>query len=239
MGTISVSLPSDGDTIDAADYNTPIQQVVDEINGNLDNANIDAAAAIAGTKLADSAITTAKINDDAVTAAKIDWASTGAGGGIWWEELGRTTLGSAGDSISVSIAARKYLRIITSAIPSGNTSVAWVFNNDTSTNYSQRTTVNDTAATGTGQGTLGTGLGTAISTPWYAIVDVVNISTKEKLATGSVITQSTAGSGTAPSISTFVAKWVNTSDQITTVTATNAGSGDFATGSEIIVLGHD
>lgn len=40
MGTISVSLPSDGQTIDAADYNTPINTIVSEINGSLDSNNI-------------------------------------------------------------------------------------------------------------------------------------------------------------------------------------------------------
>ena len=39
MGTISVSLPSDGQTIDAADVNTPINTIVSEINGGLDTNN--------------------------------------------------------------------------------------------------------------------------------------------------------------------------------------------------------
>lgn len=39
MGTVSVSLPSDGQTIDAADYNTPINTIVTEINGSLDTDN--------------------------------------------------------------------------------------------------------------------------------------------------------------------------------------------------------
>lgn len=52
MANISVSLPSDGDTIDVADYNTPITTIVNEINGNLDNSNISASAAIAVSKLA-------------------------------------------------------------------------------------------------------------------------------------------------------------------------------------------
>lgn len=56
MGTISVSLPSDGTTGDVADVNTPINTIVSEINGNLDNANIKSAAAIAGSKLADNSI---------------------------------------------------------------------------------------------------------------------------------------------------------------------------------------
>lgn len=60
MANISVSLPADGETIDASDYNTPINTIVNEINGNLDNSNIDAAAAIAGSKLADAGVTPAK-----------------------------------------------------------------------------------------------------------------------------------------------------------------------------------
>lgn len=51
MGTISLSLPSDGNTIDAADVNTPFNTISAVINGNLDNDNIATAAAISGTKL--------------------------------------------------------------------------------------------------------------------------------------------------------------------------------------------
>lgn len=60
MGTISVSLPADGTTADVADYNTPINTIVNEFNGNIDNANIKAAAAISGSKLADGTVTSAK-----------------------------------------------------------------------------------------------------------------------------------------------------------------------------------
>ena len=80
MATVNVSLPADGDTIDAADYNTPITTIVSEINGNLDNANIDAAAAIAGSKLADASVTNAKLADG-VTApigSVLDFAGTSA-----------------------------------------------------------------------------------------------------------------------------------------------------------------
>lgn len=62
MATITVSLPSDGTTIEAADYNTPINTIVNEINGNLDNNNIASAAAISGSKLADASITNAKLS---------------------------------------------------------------------------------------------------------------------------------------------------------------------------------
>lgn len=42
MATISVTLPADGQTIDAADYNVPINTIVSEINGSLDSDNIEA-----------------------------------------------------------------------------------------------------------------------------------------------------------------------------------------------------
>lgn len=56
MSTISVNLPSDGTTADVADYNTPINTIVNEFNGNIDNANIKSGAAISGSKLADNSI---------------------------------------------------------------------------------------------------------------------------------------------------------------------------------------
>lgn len=40
MGTISLTLPADGQTIDAADVNTPFNTIATVINGGLDSANI-------------------------------------------------------------------------------------------------------------------------------------------------------------------------------------------------------
>ena len=60
MAQVSVSLPSDGETIDVADYNTPITTLVNDYNNNIDNSNIAAAAAISGTKLANATVTPAK-----------------------------------------------------------------------------------------------------------------------------------------------------------------------------------
>lgn len=56
MATVSVSLPSDGTTADVSDYNTPITTLVNEFNGNIDNANIKSGAAISGSKLADASV---------------------------------------------------------------------------------------------------------------------------------------------------------------------------------------
>lgn len=46
MGTISVSLPSDGDTIDASDVNNPINTIVAVINGGIDADNIEAGGVV-------------------------------------------------------------------------------------------------------------------------------------------------------------------------------------------------
>ena len=51
MGTVSVSLPSDGQTIDAADYNTPINTIVTAINGNLDSDNINEGGVVPNSLL--------------------------------------------------------------------------------------------------------------------------------------------------------------------------------------------
>lgn len=52
MSTISVSLPADGTVADVSDYNSPITTLVNDYNGNIDNSNIAAAAAISTSKLA-------------------------------------------------------------------------------------------------------------------------------------------------------------------------------------------
>lgn len=46
MSTISVTLPSDGETADAADYNVPINTIVSAINGSLDSNNIAASGVV-------------------------------------------------------------------------------------------------------------------------------------------------------------------------------------------------
>jgi hypothetical protein len=73
MGTVTVSLPADGSTGTVSQYNTPLTTVVNELNGNIDNANIKSAAAIATSKLADDAgITNAKIANSTITASKLN-----------------------------------------------------------------------------------------------------------------------------------------------------------------------
>lgn len=51
MGTISVSLPSDGSAASVSQYNTPITTIINAINGGLDNSNIATGAAISPSKI--------------------------------------------------------------------------------------------------------------------------------------------------------------------------------------------
>jgi len=102
MSNISVSLPSDGDTIDVADYNTPITTIVNEFNGNIDNSNLSASAAIAGSKLADGAITNAKLSTSggepgaAWTSATPTWTNLTVGNAatniLYWARVGKTVV---------------------------------------------------------------------------------------------------------------------------------------------------
>jgi hypothetical protein len=65
MGTISLSLPADGTTADVADVNTPFTTIANAINGNLDNSNLSASAAIDGNKLAAGSVPTSKLSTTA------------------------------------------------------------------------------------------------------------------------------------------------------------------------------
>jgi hypothetical protein len=79
------------------------------VRGGLINADIDAAAAIAGSKLADGGIVTAKIADANITAAKLNGAQTGSapiyGARAWANFNGTTTpptIGASGNVASVT-----------------------------------------------------------------------------------------------------------------------------------------
>lgn len=225
-------------TISSSQVNANFDTLYNDYNGGIAAANL-ATGAVTTAKIADSNVTTAKIADDNVTAAKIDWAATGSGAGIWWEELGRTTLGSTADTISVaSLAARKYLKILVNLQASGQISAAMTLNNDTGSNYALRVSA-DGGADGTAVSQSSMGIYGTVSAQIYAEMYVTNISAQEKIIQTTAITRSTAGAANAPSRRDIVAKWANTSAQISRVDFTNGGTGDYASGTEVIVLGHD
>ncbi len=180
------------------------------------------------------------LGDDVIKARHMDWASTGANGGIWWEEIGRTTLGSAGDAITVSsLPARKYLCVLISIVGAGANDPAIRFNSDTGSNYGFRYSANNAAdAFANTQDHIE--LTTGENSDKLVVMYITNISTKEKIVTSSG-TSNGPGGGVAnpPTKWDATGKWVNTSSQISAINIFNQQAGDFGIGSEIVVLGHD
>ena len=206
--------------------------------GAVDGPTVLADNAVTTAKITDSNVTTAKIADDAVTAAKIDWATTGANGGIWWEELGRHAV-SSGDTLSVTgLPIRKYLMIKAVGIPSGSINFRLRFNNDSGANYSTRYSINN----GVDTGDLSSSHGLVSDTgafPIDATYEILNIAGQVKMLKGAAIRSTNTSSGTSPERMDIYTKWVNTTDAITRIDLLNLSTGDFAAGSELIVLGHN
>ena len=224
-------------TISSSQVNANFDTIYNEFNGSISAANL-ATNAVTTAKITDSNVTTAKIADSAVTAAKVNFG--GAGTGIWWEEIGRTTLGANGDTISVtSIPARTFLRVIVFALNSGQLDTSMRFNNDSGTNYSQQGSSDFGAGGDTVSASsiaLVAGTPTAIE---FMDMIIVNAATSEKLVMSSIVDSGGSGAANAPNSRRSLSKWSNTSVQINRIDINNAGTGDFAIGSEVVVLGHN
>ena len=160
----------------------------------------------------------------------------------WWEELGRTTLSGSASTISVaSFAAKKYLRIIICLFATGGAIDSGItFNGDSGTNYAYRFSANGGAEATTGAGTTSLSpLDATASVSVFHDIHLINVAAQEKV--GNIISNrnSTAGVANVPGRIETAFKWVNTSAQITTVAVSEAQVGSYASGSEVIVLGHD
>lgn len=176
------------------------------------------------------------IQAGAITAAKLDSDAIAHG----FIELKRTTLGSPGDTISVTpIPVRQKLRIVISLVASGVIDPILRFNNDSSANYSLRASVNGAADV---ISTSGTSIGLAGSSgayPYIIVIEVLNIATQEKIFNSRTVSANTAGAANAPGKVEETGKWANTADAITRVDIINNGAGDFAAGSLAFVEGKD
>lgn len=157
-------------------------------------------------------------------------------------EIGRTTLSSASDTITVSsLPARRYLKIVCNVLATGGTVGGSIrFNNDSGSNYSERyvatgatpftTLINQTSALFRG----GTGAFSQFVVGYF-----FNIATLEKSGHYEGSMPGAAGAGNVPNGLNGVIKWANTSNQITRIDLINNGTGDFAIGSQVVVYGCD
>jgi len=187
-----------------------------------------------GLNIKDSKLVTA----NSVNSTVVDFG--GAGAGIWWQEIGRTTLGVAGDTISVaSLPSRKYLKLQINVRATGGTiNVALRFNNDSGANYAGRYSVNGGADTSAVSQTRYGAQAPNTPANSLAVLEIINVSTVEKFIVGQ-IAGSGAGAGSNTDRWETAGKWANTAAVIDRIDLVNEGTGDYAIGSEVIVLGHN
>jgi hypothetical protein len=164
----------------------------------------------------------------------------GAGGVGGWVELGRTTLGGTADAIDVSsLPNKRYYMVLLDRVTSGNTTAKLRVNSDSGSNYAYRYNANGTENTSTSQ--------TEWNEQHYSQSDdsfwvgyFSNLAGKEKLGIGDLVSPNGSGAGVAPDRAQGTAyKWTNTSDPIDEFNFFNSGAGDYASGSEAVVLGWD
>ena len=158
-----------------------------------------------------------------------------------WKEVGRTTLGSSGDLISVaSLPDKRYYMILGYYLPDGNFNGKYRVNNDSGSNYARRNSGNgatDTTAVSQTEFQTDTIAGNGFAQ--FDIGYVSNLSTKEKLIQMHTIKHDGNGAGTNIKRIESVGKWANTSDAINRIDCVNASAGSFASGSECVILGWD
>ena len=159
-----------------------------------------------------------------------------------WKEIARTTLGSAGDTITVdSIPARDNLMIIPYVYDEGSNQVYGQgrFNNDSGSNYANRWSRNGGSdTTNNSQSEMITYFAGAAYGE-FGIFEMANIAGQEKLLIDHGVAADATGAGTAPKRHEGVHKWANTSNQVTRFDYINGGAGTFDTGSEVVVLGYN
>ncbi len=155
-----------------------------------------------------------------------------------WELLGRAVSVGAGDIITVSgFTTRKYMCIYYDLMASGSINGRLRFNNDSTANYSVRSSI-DGAADSTTTSTTSIEVLETTTSDGYGSVDVMNVAGRRKFVKGHA-TRGVAAVSSAPARAEVQGKWGNTSSGITRVDIVNTSTGDFVTGSELVVLGHD
>lgn len=178
---------------------------------------------------------------------KVQTQNVVAGGGVvgGWKELGRTTLGSNTKPITVSsLTNKRYYMALVHKIPSGGADADFRFGSgsvDSGNNYAFRKSEDGSAdTTGTSQNYITNSTASNDADDLFSVGYVSNYSTKEKLFMGWSVGGQTVGAGNAPERSENVGKWTNTTNALDIIQIfENGAGGNFATGSELVVLGYD
>ncbi len=160
-----------------------------------------------------------------------------------WIEVGRTTLGSPSDTITVSgIANKRYYMFLIDGIAQNNISYHYRMGNttiDTGPNYASRGSVDGGADGTAGNATEINARGIDGPGNGFDVGYIANLSDKEKLLIGHNLQGGTLGAGTAPDRGESVGKWAETSNPLDHFGIIQIDTGDMGTGAEIVVLGWD
>lgn len=194
-------------------------------NGSLKSAPV--TTALTGTTLPANTVNTAAVVDGAITAAKTS--------GIWWEEIGRGTL--SGASTTVSFPARNYLKLlarITLTAPAASARMR--VNSDSGANYAGAYNTNGTYTTEVSATYFSPyGAGSVNEASWD--FEITNPAAAIKILNGIAILGNSTNAATAPTQRVITAKWVNTTNQITSVTLFPDTPGTIL--GEVVILGHN
>lgn len=205
-----------------------VQKASDNKVVSVTNANILPADSINYAKLtnADSSLTVDDTNTDRV----------------WWRELDRTTQSTSTDTMTCTISgSAKYMKVFISILPTGGTINQTIrFDLGTAGSvFAGRASDNGGAdSTATSQTSFNFSTGTA-ATPQFTVMDMWYQSGVQTLVTARIVGQSTAGKTTAPVRKEYTGKYVYTVAKVAVIEVINSGTGSYAAGSEIVVLGHD
>ena len=173
------------------------------------------------------------------TQADFDGIPAVSGG---WKELARTTLGSAGDTISVSsLADKRYYMILGHIENTGGDTVSHVrANSDSGANYAlRRSKIGLADLTETSTNRFFTSHNSKSIDSRFIQGYVANKSDKEKLGIFQVNENPSTGAGTVPSRIEGVGKHAQTSSALNELQLFNDEAGSFDTGGELVVLGWD
>tara|TARA_R110000744_G_scaffold345909_1_gene451349 strand:- start:566 stop:1480 length:915 start_codon:yes stop_codon:yes gene_type:complete len=153
----------------------------------------------------------------------------------FWEELDDSSWSTGGSWTSGTFTSKKYL-YVQFYTEGGAGSSYFRFNGDSGSNYANRYSINggaDSTITGQPESYLG-----AIDGLSFHNLLIINNASNEKLFKHNRVSRSTAGASNSPKRMESVGKWANTSNQITSITVTTAGGGNFTAGN-MKVWGHD
>ena len=157
-----------------------------------------------------------------------------------WKELDRVTLSSTADELDTSTFTTKdnIMLLVDRPSGSGNVTGKVTYNGDTGSNYAIRWSDNG-ASDGNGGSRSNLDAYYGQGNNEFGVHNIVNISSQEKLGINNIVESNSSGAGNAPSRYEIVNKWANTSAQINRIQFTNTGTGDFSSGTEVVVLGFD